>query len=380
MKTILLFLIITSFCTTEAKTQTSDNNIELKNQPEGAINGIFSISPTKKVYFSKGNLQFCRNKGSHMTADNKLLKGTWRFAENQYDYIGIINDISRREIFEIVENDYYKEIYNKEGYFDSFGWATSGYDNTKNDKQAIHFHPWSPCFFVKKIKTRNIEYEDTTTVVYNRIYNNDGFGPTPREKVNNNLTYNNRYYDWGVYNAISNGGDKPGLWRTLTADEFLYLTWQRPNAQELITIGIVNGQFGLILMPDNWVRHDSIKIVPFADVKYNKISFSDSFDTIDKFEIYDFSEIKDVFSGENVYSKEQWTELESLGCVFLPGNGSYWTSTSYDNGFALTSYWFYCMSVKRSKIKTDNYTLMYNTLGSQQKTTKTSVRLVFDYK
>lgn len=42
--------------------------------PEGALSGVFSVSPTQKVYFSKGNLQ---KRGSQ-----------WVFAENQTDIIG----------------------------------------------------------------------------------------------------------------------------------------------------------------------------------------------------------------------------------------------------------------------------------------------------
>ena len=45
--------------------------------PEGAINGQFSVSDTKKVYFSKGNLQATYN-----------TSWSWAFATNQWDYIG----------------------------------------------------------------------------------------------------------------------------------------------------------------------------------------------------------------------------------------------------------------------------------------------------
>ena len=41
--------------------------------PTGAINGLFSVSDSKQVYFSKGNLQH--------------VDGTWQFATNQYDYL-----------------------------------------------------------------------------------------------------------------------------------------------------------------------------------------------------------------------------------------------------------------------------------------------------
>lgn len=48
----------------------------LQQAPEGAIDGMFSVSATKQVWFSMGNLQY------------KASTNTWRFAENQYDYIG----------------------------------------------------------------------------------------------------------------------------------------------------------------------------------------------------------------------------------------------------------------------------------------------------
>lgn len=46
--------------------------------PDGALKGVFSVSATSKVYFSKGNLQATYN-GS---------KYDWGFAENQWNYIG----------------------------------------------------------------------------------------------------------------------------------------------------------------------------------------------------------------------------------------------------------------------------------------------------
>ena len=40
--------------------------------PDGALSGVFSVSSTKKVYFSKGNLRYA--------------SGAWSFFDNQYDY------------------------------------------------------------------------------------------------------------------------------------------------------------------------------------------------------------------------------------------------------------------------------------------------------
>lgn len=43
---------------------------------EGTLNGVFSVSPTKKVYFSQGNLRYIANSKS------------WLFAQKQYYYRG----------------------------------------------------------------------------------------------------------------------------------------------------------------------------------------------------------------------------------------------------------------------------------------------------
>lgn len=64
---------------------------------EGAIDGVFSVSSTKKVHFSKGNLQY------------QASTSTWRFAEKQYDYIGNGNAN--------ISPTYYDWI-------DLFGWGT----------------------------------------------------------------------------------------------------------------------------------------------------------------------------------------------------------------------------------------------------------------
>ena len=68
---------------------------------DGAIQAAFSVSDTKKVYFSQGNLQY------------QASTGTWRLAENQYDMIG--NDNSN------ISSTY-------SGWIDLFGWGTSGYN------------------------------------------------------------------------------------------------------------------------------------------------------------------------------------------------------------------------------------------------------------
>ena len=57
--------------------------------PDGAISGVFSVSGSKKVYFSKGNLRYASSK--------------WSFFDNQYDYYTNYSAVA----------------------WDKFGWSTS---------------------------------------------------------------------------------------------------------------------------------------------------------------------------------------------------------------------------------------------------------------
>ena len=73
--------------------------------------GSFSVSSTKKVFFSKGNLQY------------QASTQTWRFAEHQYDIIGDAN----------------KNISSSYGdWIDLFGWGTSGYQGLYPYSSSIY--------------------------------------------------------------------------------------------------------------------------------------------------------------------------------------------------------------------------------------------------
>jgi len=68
-----------------------------QDAPLGGINSKYSVGGTKKVWFSKGNLQY------NASTDK------WRFAESQLDYIG-------------GSNSYISSTYS--GWIDLFGWGT----------------------------------------------------------------------------------------------------------------------------------------------------------------------------------------------------------------------------------------------------------------
>lgn len=269
---------------------------------EGAGSGKFSVSADKQVSFSKGNLQY------------QASTNTWRFAENQTDYIGNSNSN--------ISATY-------DGWIDLFGWGTSGFDNTSNDPAAQRYQPWSSATnqvaldSVWNCEMQPITGECQWEYTYSD-YNAHGYGPSTN-MTDRNLVGTSANYDWGVYNAISNGGSQAGLWRTLTSSEWNYLFNTRKNAEYLWSRGTVNGVYGMILLADDFVKPASVTWTPAA-------------------------------SGwtTNVYDAEHWKAMETAGAVFLPAagrrigqdvsrvqlDGYYWSSTAGNSDDAYHLYFY----------------------------------------
>lgn len=167
----------------------------------GLGTGEFSVSPTKKVRFSQGNLQYLAS------------KGMWRFAPNQWDIIGNAagnttgnTTESRRDV--------------QDAWIDLFGYGTSG-------------------------KTVN------NSTYYPYQYARNSFGPTQ--------DISGTQFDWGV-NEICNGGNQPNKWRTLTKDEWQFLiavasgsSTLRGGKCGLASVNVGDYTYkGLVLIPDNY--------------------------------------------------------------------------------------------------------------------------------
>lgn len=222
----------------------------------GAIMYEFSVSPTQKVYFSQGNLQYNAALGSHLCADGTTKPGTWRFAEHQYDIC--------------LFNCQYASATCTE-WQDLFAYGTSGYNGC------------NPYLFSGSL-TPGYKYRDYCTT---------------------SIAGTN--YDWGVYNAISNGGNQPNIWRTLTSDEVSYLMDTRKDAEILHFKAIVNGTKGYVFLPDTWSA----------------------------FFFPDYSKFMHL-------TLPQWTSLESMGAVFLPAAGQYTGDPQlsyYWNTVETSAYW-----------------------------------------
>ena len=152
----------------------------------------FSVSPSKQVYFSKGNLQY--------TQSTKR----WSFAENQWEIIGTDNVTGGN-----VESQ--PEL--------SFGCGDKKEGNSLADKVDLFGWSTSSTNFGVSTSTNSSDYSFSSFV------------------------------DWGT-NKI--GNDAPNTWRTLTYKEWDYVVLNRPNASSLNGVAQVNGVNGLVLLPDNW--------------------------------------------------------------------------------------------------------------------------------
>jgi uncharacterized repeat protein (TIGR02543 family) len=239
------------------------------NAPQGAINGRFTINSNgDQVYFSQGNLQY------------RASTNTWRFATNQYDYIG-------------EANNNISSTYN--GWIDLFGWGTSGWNSGNT-----YYHPWD--------SDRN---------------NGSLYGPPGQNYIGG--SYANA--DWGVYNAISNGGNQVGLWRTLTNFEWAYVFNTRNTTSGIrYAMAKVNNVNGVILLPDDW----NSSYYTLSETNTNNASYS-----------------------SNTISSSQWNRLEQHGAVFLPTagfregtsvtrvgmSGVYWHAVAYSIQYAFCV-WF----------------------------------------
>jgi uncharacterized protein (TIGR02145 family) len=233
------------------------------NAPTGAINGKFTINGEgDQVYFSQGNLQYI---GSASTP-------YWKFAENQWECLG--TSTGQNSTAQNVDRDL-------------FGWGTSGWDcgNT-------YYFPWNT--------------SGSTGSAYG-----------PLGSFNLTGIYANA--DWGVYNPISNGGNQPNQWRTLSTDELGYVFDTRMTESGIrYAKANVNEVNGVILLPDDW----STSYYSLNDTNTNETSYS-----------------------SNTITASEWGTLEQHGAVFLPATGyrfgasvhnvgshGYYWSSSYVNG------------------------------------------------
>ena len=254
----------------------------------GLLAGKFTINDNatnNQVQFSQGNLQY------------QASTQTWRFAENQYDYVG-----------NAVGNTTSTVRDSQADWIDLFGWGTAGHSFASG--YGEYYQPWAT------------ENSDATK-----------YGPTDGTS---SLTGTYAQGDWGT-NAISNGGNAENSgWRTLTGGSGGEWEWilgpsssatPGTNCRTSSTIGgTANARFvkatvhstkGVIIFPDEitWNTTTMGTAPTTCNTTNNSFTYSPSDDN--------------------------WTALETAGCVFLPAAGyrGFTTGTTVQSAGSRGRYW-----------------------------------------
>lgn len=332
---------------------TSDVTLDMDR--EGFIDGDFSISATKVAKFSRGNLQWLpSSNGNDSTTLTHAVKGggtrpgKWRFAIHQYDMVGGADNhgtvanlyselewdstgttlVGRTKVignggtnYEYSINDRTNEGRIKYGidWHDLFGFGTSGYV----------CRPW----------------ENKTSGSY----------------TGSSTDIANTNYDWGVYNAISNGGNKPDMWRCLTMIEWRYILRDRPHALSKIGLSQITDAVrewnrntmtvhGCVILPDQFA-------LP-TGCTWSAFNTTNSWNEADGYISTTTAKFK---WSDNSYTVAQWREMEKAGAIFIPISGyregkvlnSFnergYAYSSSRAGSASANHYFYC-GTNNSKI------------------------------
>ncbi|MBQ7531447.1 MAG: hypothetical protein IJT12_07040 [Paludibacteraceae bacterium] len=166
--------------------------------PEGALTGIYSVSPSKKVYFSRGNMLY--NEDGYA--------GFAKFADHQWDFVG--DDTQGTVYYNGVKSNNHKANRGYGGWIDLHEWGGNMGQNSARYRYSTFFG----------------------------------------------------YKEWGHWSFENGGYPEQELWRTLTTEEWYYLFEQRKNAAKLRGQATVNNMHGYILLPDAWQLPQGLAFKP----------------------------------------------------------------------------------------------------------------------
>ena len=291
----------------------------------GLLSGEFSIASDKRVRFAQGNLQATYDGTSSWT---------WAFANNQWDYIG-----GHSGNITINGNG----TLSAAGTVDLFGWVGASNNAWEGDLGT----------------TGNAAMHGISNVVPS------GSDEATTVSDYGNVSGENLKSDWGK--TIDESGTS---WRTLTKNEWEWLIGKvsptpGTNCRTSSTIGGVENA--------RWVKaflHSANGLIIFPDEFTWDVSTMGTAPTT-------CNTKSNAFAGYSP-TDDQWTALESAGCVFLPAAGRRVGASVFDAGdgrygMSTNGSWNYCNTLNFSGGEV-------NTGGEFGRYNGFSIRLVHDVK
>ncbi|MBO7463571.1 MAG: hypothetical protein J6T96_13335 [Bacteroidales bacterium] len=231
----------------------------------------FSVSDTKKVHFSTGNLQY------------NVISYQWRFAENQYDKCFVTSQTYVGSNYsELINyNEYFRDAYDgliEDGWTELFGWGMwlegqNPLQTTEDDSQ-----------YLSEINEEDVELTGQSVI--------------------------------GAY------------WTMLSIDEWTYIFQGRNDAANKYGVATVNEVNGLVVLPDDWnACPDGLSFNPGMAESQGKNYFGAN----GKNNVYSTDDWSKMEASGAIFLPVTGN-LTSYGApycvVYQLSTGYYWTSTS----------------------------------------------------
>ncbi len=312
--------------------------VQVESLPEDVLPGIFSVSPTRKVRFSKGNLKYSRNS----TSDN-WNTGTWSFMEHQYEYVEPNNWVG----YDFVPENAIYENYDNKTEIGLFGWGCTGYRDEEHGDKEDYYLP------------NSTSYGGVYTQAA-MIANAEKYGPAGSFDLSDA-----NHSDWGY----CMNHDEFSPWRSLTISEWWYMLGMSAScrsaskvsgvANARYTRAKVNDVYGLVILPDEYQHPVDVPELTAGFINHQGGDASFSNNNVD------------------VITEHNWRMMEAAGAVFLPAAGERDEGDVFsvqDGGF----YWS-CTNVGASSAYMFNFDASFMTKYPQMRYEGFSVRLVYDF-
>ena len=256
--------------------------------------GTFSVSDTKAVYFSKGNLQAT---ATNVDVTNKTATWTWGFADHQYSFVGGSHSDPLGTDFTPTGNNY---VTNQEpwitqnGTVDLFGWVGTRF----RDDRIQGWAEYGICSGFSSSTWSNFGEGESFMHEWGSLIGENWFTLSSDEW--NYLLYNRGKEGYAPCSTLTEGGDPARWFKAVVADIC-----------------------GIVIFPDDFTWPSNLEMkqglvdnLGYALPKLNNENAS--------------------YSSENKYiiTADEWLLLEDAGCVFLPAAGYRESFTSLVKDFS----------------------------------------------
>jgi hypothetical protein len=157
----------------------------------------------------------------------------------------------------------------------------------------------------------NAAYEGWVDLFCWSIGADNNYGAT--SAYNTTLYYNRDFVDWGTLFTDTY------VWSTLSINEWYYLLYSRPNANNKWGMAMIDDNLGMILLPEEWTAPSGVTFVPGTTPTTNMWYDDDCLDPTHADE--DHWRIHPENMPANKFTVSEWEILEAAGAVFFPYGG-----------------------------------------------------------